>query len=367
MTFTSANPIVPRGCTDEGDHSHPEPVRSNPFFDLPHIEDDDDEPRPADTGSNIAPLYATFDSVAPDPPPPTSSASPALIAHELRQRQILGEYRFSNAEVIQECNKIGVEPMAILLRLDAYARGGDAYSVDDIPCFVNKAAFEQLRLEGKTACCPVPRWVLGATSGNERYSQKPCVSWFCMEHGSDKAEKRMEQAKYRFLRLSEVWFTEMDDDPKSLGRLSKRRSRRGGGTFLVRRDDHRVRCFANMELTGRDGPNHWQKLCPEEALERLALALALPGVVRARWSDNGWIPIPSGDPEPSLVNGENWITLPGVGRERHDNIRQRATELARERWSLTPSKHGFPTDLVDPKEWAKLIKLADAEIKARGG
>ena len=329
--------------------------------------DDDGGDTSDDRGVSAPSLQVVPDSPLPDAPRPTSSASPGLIAHYLLQREVNGDYTLSRDDVIQECTWLGVDFLPVLEKLEGYGDGAETYSVGNITFAVDEGAYEQLRAAGKTPCCPVPRWVVGATSGRERYSFKDCESWYCLKHAPLKARECMQLGRSRFLNLAEVWYTEMADDAKHLGRLRKRRApaRGGGGALRVSRDDKRLRCFATRELTGRDEPNNWQRLCPEEALERLGQALALPGARRARWSDHGW---PTGNSDKPLDDPraqEAWIPLPGVGHARHDEVRQLAVEMAFARWGATPSKHGFPTDVVSASDWAETVQSADKIVRAR--
>jgi hypothetical protein len=120
--------------------------------------------------------------------------------------------------------------------------------------------------------------------------------------------------------------------------------------------------YATSDLSRRDEPSSWERLCSDEALERLAASLSLPGIRQARWSDHGW---PS---RLTVVNSagaqEQWIALPGVSPDIHDQARQLAADEAQRRWGVTPGDHGVAVDRIPAQDWADLLtsKVAEALV-----
>jgi hypothetical protein len=148
-----------------------------------------------------------------------------------------------------------------------------------------------------------------------------------------------------------------------------RPNRAGGGLLTVKRADGLLHLFSTtptwstVDLSGREEPTSWTRVCSEEALERLGASLALPGVVRARWSDHGW------PPKLEVVEAgsgpdEGWIALPGVSRDVHDRVRELAAAEAFRRFGVTPGDRGVPVDRLAPAVWATLVMEIEAQRAA---
>lgn len=320
-------------------------------------------PHPVDWDAPVS-----FGDPLPDPPPPTSFASPGLIASWVLEREINEERGFTDTDVGEMCAELGVDALPVIEKLNAYRRGSEWYSTDDIFADVDADALARLKGAGRAALCPVPMWCVGATSGRERYYMKDCDSWTCPDHGPEKARHLLALASFRFTkRRWDIFYAEADDDPSVTTRLRARRrpERAGGGLLTVKRDDGRLHLFSTTDLSGREEPTNWARLCSQEALERLAASVRLPGVKRTRWSDHGWRPrleVVRGGSGPT----EEWLALPGVSRALHDRVRELAVEEAHRRYGVTPGEDGVPVDRLAPQVWAALVNEKMREALAAG-
>ena len=321
---------------------------------------------PADHGPN-APTIADWDSPMIEVVPPTKVASPALIADHLARQEMDREYRLTDLAVVQFCSDLGVEPFPVLSGLEPYRDGSDSYSLDDVTFTVDKAAFAQLRADGKTSCCPIPDWDINVTSGRQSYRLHDCESLRCPEHSLARVEAQLERAREEFDLRSDIWYAETSYSDQVLARIRSRRrpNRGGGGIIQVRRADGRLLCFATRELPGADEPNNWVRLSPEEAYERFAAGLALPGIAKVRWSNNGWVTTRTSEPPSKTGGSGDWIDLPAVRGPIRDEARQIAADIAWAKWGVRPDEDGFPADIADPRDWADLLKFGVVVARQR--
>lgn len=222
--------------------------------------------------------------------PPTKAASPALIADHLVRQEMDQGYRLSTTDIAQFCKQLEAEPLSVYEKLMAYRHGSASYSLEDVTVSVDDEAFERLWDEDKTARCPIRGWQIDPVTGREVRFTRDCNSWECSVHSPAKAERELARARDEFGRRQEVWFAEVPYDYRFVYciRFRRRPERGGGGTVLVRREEGRLLCFATRSMTAHVGEKRWVPLSHEEATERFAAALTLPGIIRVQWSAQGW-------------------------------------------------------------------------------
>lgn len=331
-------------------------------------------------------------------PTPTSRASPGLVAHYLHEREIECDGEFTYPSIVRWCRERGIEPLPVILALRVERSGAHTYSVEDVTYTVDQGAWEQMEEDRETACCPVPHWVIGATTGAQMYSFGPCDdSLRCPDHADRKADAVLLAARRDWHHLDVVYHAVVPYDSGVINRVrsTRRPGRKGGRSCYVRRRDRgegwdhfvvveTIHFFATADLSGprtRKPPRSWEPLLPEEAIERLAEALRLPGV----WAISPkWITKSDGDGQPADQDGEGdgdgveegdgqegdgrserFIALDSVMPETRDEVMEQASRIAEAKWGITPSPVFFPADVASVEEWATTIRDSTKVVRVR--
>jgi len=174
-----------------------------------------------------------------------------------------------------------------------------------------------------TACCPVPRWAMGATTGQQLYRFGPCdKSLRCPDHAHLKADAVLLAARRDWLGLDVIYFAAVLHDAGLItgcvARADPVARQPSPGTWSGRtgRAGARRRWFTCLpretcRAPGRVSPHGAGQLCSlKEAIERLAEAL---------WSPGPFIPPRSCT---SNLRSSRWVP-------RRPNRRQRSFERVR--------------------------------------
>lgn len=309
---------------------------------------------------------------------PTGAASPLLIAHHFSRTRFLNGDQFTNRDVVEFCESNGINPFPVLLALRQIREGQRSYSVDNIDYKVVEQEWEARRWGGKTSCCPIPDWSMGSVAGRQDYKFHPCTSWRCPIHSRPKADALLSAAKVNFMAYPVIYHYVVEYNKTMVDRMRRKNARAGGCALLVALDNGKAHYFTTVRLRGRDTPTtrDGEALLPEEALECLASALKLPGVIRRSWS-KGWPASeprdddhhPLGSDEDIGASGaedipkEPRIVLPSVQDSTHARALEIAGQWAQERWGVTPTEEWFPADVADPAEYAEMLKQAVVRVR----
>ena len=251
---------------------------------------------PQPSGSRQDQEEPTWQQIIDNPrvsPAPTPRASPGLIAHWVHQGEIDHLDEFTHDSIIRWCNERAVAPMAVLTALNDERSGTRVYSVEDATVAVSDGLWQQWIDDKVVACCPVPRWLIGATTGRQIYPFSDCDdSWRCPKHCKRRAEAILDVARRDWLTLDVVYYAVVAEDLGSINRVrsNRRPARKDAKSWYVARKDQvgwseaiTIHFFSTEDMAGPrtiKPPTSWEPLLPEEAIERLAEALRLPGVVR---------------------------------------------------------------------------------------
>jgi hypothetical protein len=304
-----------------------------------------------------------------------------LVAHYLNRIRFLNGDPFTNVDAVRFCRERSIDPFPVLMALKAIRSGERSYSVSDINYIVDDKRWEERKRNYDTACCPIPWWSIGKVAGAQKYDFFPCTSWRCPTHSRPKGDALLEAAKVNFMAYPVIYHCVVEYTATMVDRIRARhRSDRAGGEALfVALDNGELHFFATKVLGSRRKPPHakdWEALLPEEALERLATTLTLPGVVNRSWSD-GW-PVSethSGDTgllddsddgteaEVDPPKTEAQIRLPSVQTSTRGRALEIARRRAKERWGITPTEDSFPGEVGDPAEWAEMLKQAVVQVR----
>jgi hypothetical protein len=318
-------------------------------------------------------------------PEPTSQASPGLVAHYLHELEVGWGDTLDLGAVFRWCKKKNIEPMPVLLALRGERNGEKKYSADDIAYLVSEWDWQGW----ETSVCPVPRWFMDRVTGSQRYFLLPCPSWNCPEHSKARAKRVLDAARAEWMDLDVIYYAvvenlSVEDLTKVVNRVrSRRRPSRNDGMswFVVRKEStsYTLHFFATVVLPGTEAPTQWVPLMPEEAIERVAEVLELPGPQRVspQWGDSGDGYEDDHDGGPTDPNTdsaeeeskEGWespfISLPPVQRGTRDEVLELAEEMAREKWGFTPTTEWFPADEASTEEWADMLKEAVETVRER--
>lgn len=329
----------------------------------------------------------------PRDPYPTEGASPRLIACWIHDAEVGLGGPFAAASVARWCRKRGVLHRPVLEALAAERAGTDCYSTDDLVITEDEILWEDWRLAGDTACCPVPQWVIGARTGRQLYRFTNCYedSWRCEKHARRRAERVLGQARRDWPGLDVVYWAEVEDDGGVINRVrsTRRVGRKAATTWFVKRRSWRgwrervlVAFWSTEDLAGprtTKPPHRWEPLLPEEALERLAHALRLPGVIGCspHWAAVDGSNV-SGEPVEELavdpevepqdqehLAREQMVRLPSVMPENRDQAMELARRYAEAKWGFQPSADFFPLDRAPIAEWVKTIEVAAKAVGVR--
>jgi len=189
-------------------------------------------------------------------------------------------------------------------------------------------------LEVDAPTCPVPRWRMGYPSGRQRYWMEDCDdSLRCPKHAHRRVERILSTARLMWLGLPTIYWAEVEDDGRVVNRVrsTRRSARKAAKSWYVRRRAMRgwrevtvIAFWSTEDLAGprtTKPPLSWEPLMPEEALERLAWALRLPGVAGCspHWGEQK--ERPSAEEELTKRRGsEQWFVLPSVMPENKDEV-----------------------------------------------
>jgi len=341
-----------------------------------------------------------------DPPKPTPTASPELVAHWICELEKEREDIYTEVSIVRYCVRNQIEPMPVILTLRAERSGEKVYEVGKTTYTVSQGRWDNMIENDETARCPFPKWFISATSGRQTYGWSDCDdSLRCPKHAHRKADAALEAARRDWLSLDVVYYARVSFDPNVIDRVrsSRRPSRKNARTWFVARRQREgwaiqdeVHFFSDRDLAGprtRMPPLSWEPLMPEEAIERLAVALGLPGPYRISPS---WIGErddyggPEADPrassddnDPSESGGnderegtgeakqerpaERWIRLPPVSPDIRDEVMDLAVRVAQERWGVTPTTTFFPADIGPVEEWVTVIEGCVRAVRAKRG
>ncbi len=313
-----------------------------------------------------------------DRPPPTRQASPGLIGNWLGSAEVELMGEFTNPSVIRWCSDRDIEPMPVLTAL-ADERRGEA-TVQHVTYIESAGAWEQMVEDRETACCPVPHWGMGEVTGRQGYRFGPCAnSLRCPDHAHRKADGVLLGACRDWLDLDVIFYAAVPYDSGLINRVrsTRRSSRKAAKTWNVTRKDWQgwsektvVHLFSTADLAGprtRKPPTSWEPLLPEEAIERLAEALRLPGVlaVSPEWIKDPGVDEPAEAEGEEVARPEKWIRLPSVMPHKKDEIMEVATAIAKAKWDIRVSTDFFPADVAPVGEWAEVIDRATKIVELR--
>lgn len=315
-----------------------------------------------------------------DSPSPTPCASANLTAHWLHQGELDHLGAFTDSSISGWCVERGVEPAPVLVALEGERCGDGAYAVEEITYAESPGAWEQMVEDRETACCPVPHWGMGEVTGSQVYNFRPCDnSLRCPDHAHRKADAVLLAARRDWLDLDVIFYAAVPYDSRLINRVrsSRRPSRKAARTWYVTRKDWDgwsekkvVHLFATADLAGpgtRKPPTSWEPLLPEEAIEHLAEALRLPGVlsVSPKWIEEPGVDEPADAEDEEAGRPENWIRLPSVAPHKRDEIMEVASALAKAKWGIATSTESFPADVAPVGEWAQVIDTATKIVELR--
>jgi hypothetical protein len=320
--------------------------------------------------------WAKVAAYAASEPTPTSQASPGLVAHWIHQAEVGLGGPFTNPSIIGFCRTLSIEPLPVLLALRGERSGEKVYSVEAVTYDVREALWDELVENRETACCPYPRWRMGGTTGRQVHGMFDCDdSLRCPKHAYRKADAVLAAARRDWLDFDLVYYAEVPDDPKVINRVrsTRRPARKAATTWYVERRDRGawgservvVHFFSTRDLSGpwtRKPPLSWEPLVPEEAIERLAEALRLPGVLGFTPK---WIDEVDGRDQRVRQGGhdEAWISLPRVMPHTRDAVMEKARDIAKAKWGIRPSTDFFPADVASVEEWAEIIGIATKWVR----
>lgn len=267
------------------------------------------------------------------------------------------------------------------------------YSVEAVTYDVREALWDEMEENRETACCPVPRWMIETTTGAQIYRFNDCDdSLRCRSHAHRKADQVLKAAR-DWLDLEVVYYANVPQDPGLINRIrsARRPGRKAARSWYVVRVERGpwgsekkvVHLFATRDLSGsrtQKPPRSWEPLLPEEAIERLAEALRLPGVLSfsPRWvkgSSGESEPTPQdsdgpdegdeGEEEdrPDEAQGERWVPLPSVMPENRDAVMEKASAIAKQKWGFRPTTDFFPADRAPVEEFIEIINFATKVVR----
>jgi len=326
----------------------------------------------APSGAERNPLNADSSSswttaVAEEGAVPTSTASARLVAEYLRRLECDIGVVHRHSEIAHYCVDNGFPTFEVLRTLVRFRSGDDVYSLDDVTFTVDDDAWAQLRSNNETACCPIPVWRIGARTGRQSYAQIECESLSCPQHSVPRAQALLQEARMFFPLNDVIFHAVIDDDPTILNRVRSRRraERHPCGVLEVGTRNRQVHLFSTSDLPGSKPP-FFQRLTPEEAVERLAVAASLPNMRKNHWAGE-WAGRPhkrKADPGDVAVEDELMLQLPSVQRANREEALRAAREIARDRWDITPTDEAFPADVASVKEWAELLATTVEQQRA---
>lgn len=312
-----------------------------------------------------------------DPPPPTASASPGLVAYWIRDGEVcLGE-EFTAESVRRCCALRHVDPDMVLAALkELREETPAAYAPKRLVVTENFDSWEELRAYRDVVRCPFPRWSISSTTGRQYYGFQACDDALrCPEHAHRRANRILANAWEEWRKLDTVYWAKVVDDGKVIDRVRStgRAGRKNADSWWVKRQAYDgwkevtvVTLWASLDLAGprtTKPPLAWEPLMPEEALERLVYALRLPGVGRyspqwAHHSEAESVPKAEG-------RGEKWLALPSVWPQIQGEVIDLAARMAEERWGFRPSSDYFPADRAPIEEWAAIIRDATNAVRMK--
>jgi hypothetical protein len=118
-----------------------------------------------------------------------------------------------------------------------------------------------------------------------------------------------------------------------------------------------VHFFSTLDLSGprtRKPPTSWEPLMPEEAVERLAQALSLPGVVSCT---PGWIAAQDRDRDATRLS-RPWLSLPSLMDSNRETVWDLARRIAKGKWGVILCEEFVPPKSVSVYDVVEVIEQA---------
>lgn len=324
------------------------------------------------------------------PPEPTRAASPGLISNWLRDGEFCLGDEFTPAAVERWARRRDIDAQAVLAALeDQRSRTADAWSPAAISVAEDPVSWDELRATRDNACCPVPRWRIGARSGRQVYTFKDCDdSLRCPKHAHRRVERVLSEARRAWLGREVIYWALVEDDGKVINRVrsTRRPGRKAATTWYVKRPGRSgwrevtwVHLWATEDLAGprtTKPPLSWEPLLPEEALERLADALRLPGVagISPCWAAKGDKAADQsgedgrdGEPDEDDDSGgpEPFLSLPASMPENQEEVWALTRRIAKAKWGVDLSPEYAPVDLVSVAEVVEAIIFATKAFRMK--
>ena len=280
----------------------------------------------------------------------------------------------------------GIEPAPVLNALMDQRAGEQTYTTESVRGSVNEGLWEDWADNKETACCPVPRWTMGQVTGKQSYRFHDCDdSWRCPKHAPRRVRRVLAAARRDWLNQDVIYCATVKEDLMAIERVRsyRRPGRKDARSWYVVRRDWKgwseattIQFFSTEDLSGpktRKPPTSWEALLPEEAIERLGVALRLPGVVRVspKWdqddaNESGFEISEEDPPEDAPRSPESYMALPSVMPGTREQVLEIVDQIVHARHGFTPSEDFLPTDQISTEEMVSYIKAA-LEVVGFGG
>jgi hypothetical protein len=204
-------------------------------------------------------------------PRPTSQASPELVAHWLHEIAVFDWAAEITTESINKwCRERGIEPRPVMGALRNERSGRDVYSTYAVTNEVQESVWDDMDTNRETACCPVPMWIIEATTGRQQYHFDDCDdSLRCRDHARRKTDAIRSAARLDWLGLDVVYYAAVPHDSGVINRVrsTRRPGRKNAKSWYVVRRDRKgwtetkvVHLFATRDLSGpgtQKPPRSW--------------------------------------------------------------------------------------------------------------
>lgn len=317
------------------------------------------------------------------PPEPTRAASPGLISYWLRDGEFCLGDEFISATIERWARRRDIDAQAVLAALeDQRSRATVAWSPAAISVAEDPVSWDELRAARDTACCPVPRWMIGSRTGRQVYTFKDCDdSLRCPDHAHRRVARVVSEARRVWLGREVIYWALVEDDGKVINRVrsTRRPGRKAATTWYVKRRGRRgwievtwVHLWATEDLAGprtTKPPLSWEPLLPEEALERLADALRLPGVagISPKWAAEADQAADQSeedgrdderDEDDESDGPEPFLSLPAPMPENQEEVWALTRKIAKAKWGVDLSPEYAPVDVVSVAEVVEAIIFA---------